>query len=255
MDKGQITQYVDVAQLVLYAFWIFFAGLIYYLVRENHREGYPLDHDSGGRLEGWPPVPSPKTYRLADGSEVQVPRPDDRQPPLNAEPLYGVNGAPLTPTGDPLAAGVGPGAYALRMDVVDLDHHGDPKIRPLSHLPGHGVSAKDPDPRGMTVLDGDGDPAGTVVDLWMDVGEMLFRYLEIEVAQADGGTRRVLAPMTFARVGRDAVQIHALMAPQFAAAPGHRHADRLTLLEEERIAAYYGGGLLYAKPDRADPLV
>ena len=29
MDTGAITQYVDVAQLVLYAFWIFFFGLIY----------------------------------------------------------------------------------------------------------------------------------------------------------------------------------------------------------------------------------
>jgi photosynthetic reaction center H subunit len=254
MDKGQITQYVDVAQLVLYAFWIFFAGLIYYLVRENHREGYPLDHDSGGKLEGWPPVPSPKTFRLADGSTVLAPRPDDRQPPLNAEPLYGVNGAPLAPLGDPMHAGVGPGSYALRADVVDLDHHGEPKIRPLSRLPELAVSSKDPDPRGMTVVDGDGDAAGTVVDLWIDVGEMLFRYLEIEVP-GDGGTRRVLVPMTFARVTREGVQVHALMAPQFADIPGHKADDRLTLLEEERIAAYCGAGLLYAKPERAEPLV
>ena len=28
-----ITQYFDVAQLALYAFWIFFAGLVYYLRR------------------------------------------------------------------------------------------------------------------------------------------------------------------------------------------------------------------------------
>ena len=43
MSTGAITQYIDVAQLVLYAFWIFFAGLIFYLHRENKREGYPLD--------------------------------------------------------------------------------------------------------------------------------------------------------------------------------------------------------------------
>ncbi|MFN9102251.1 MAG: photosynthetic reaction center subunit H, partial [Betaproteobacteria bacterium] len=29
MGTGAITGYVDVAQLVLYVFWIFFAGLIY----------------------------------------------------------------------------------------------------------------------------------------------------------------------------------------------------------------------------------
>ena len=30
MQTGAITQYVDVAQLVLYMFWIFFFGLIYF---------------------------------------------------------------------------------------------------------------------------------------------------------------------------------------------------------------------------------
>jgi photosynthetic reaction center H subunit len=43
------SQYVDVAQIVLYMFWAFFAGLIYYLLRENHREGYPMD---SGRENG-----------------------------------------------------------------------------------------------------------------------------------------------------------------------------------------------------------
>ena len=54
METGAITQYVDLAQLVLYLFWIFFAGLIYYLVRENHREGYPLEsgRPDGPRMEG-----------------------------------------------------------------------------------------------------------------------------------------------------------------------------------------------------------
>ena len=62
METGAITQYVDVAQIVLYMFWIFFAGLIYYLVREGHREGYPMDngHLEGGPVQiGWP-VPEPK---------------------------------------------------------------------------------------------------------------------------------------------------------------------------------------------------
>ena len=31
MESGAITQYVDVAQLVLYLFWIFFFGLVIYL--------------------------------------------------------------------------------------------------------------------------------------------------------------------------------------------------------------------------------
>jgi photosynthetic reaction center H subunit len=54
METGAITQYVDVAQLVLYVFWAFFAGLIYYLLRENHREGYPMDSGrENGTQDGW----------------------------------------------------------------------------------------------------------------------------------------------------------------------------------------------------------
>ena len=34
---------VDLAQISLYAFWLFFAGLVIYLQRENMREGYPLE--------------------------------------------------------------------------------------------------------------------------------------------------------------------------------------------------------------------
>ena len=67
MGTGAITQYIDVAQLVLYAFWIFFFGLIFYLVRENHREGYPVDTEGGSRgVKGWP-IPGPKTFKLAHG--------------------------------------------------------------------------------------------------------------------------------------------------------------------------------------------
>jgi len=45
MGTGAITQYVDVAQLVLYLFWAFFFGLIVYLQKESHREGYPMIDD------------------------------------------------------------------------------------------------------------------------------------------------------------------------------------------------------------------
>ena len=51
MPAGAITGYIDVAQLVLYAFWIFFAGLIFYLRREDKREGYPLESDRAGRVD------------------------------------------------------------------------------------------------------------------------------------------------------------------------------------------------------------
>ena len=39
---------VDLAQISLYLFWLFFAGLVIYLQRENMREGYPLEAEHGG---------------------------------------------------------------------------------------------------------------------------------------------------------------------------------------------------------------
>jgi len=56
-----MAQYIDGAQIALYAFWLFFAGLIIYIRREDKREGYPLISPQGPR-EGWPPVPEKKTY-------------------------------------------------------------------------------------------------------------------------------------------------------------------------------------------------
>jgi photosynthetic reaction center H subunit len=251
MGTGAITPYIDVAQLVLYAFWIFFFALIYYLQRESHREGYPMDHDSGGVINGWP-KPEPKTFRLADGSEVHAPNDKVSPQTLNARPLHRYAGAPLEPVGNPLLAGVGPGAWSDRADVAELDEHGKPKIVPLRLVADFGVASKDPDPRGMEVTGGDRELAGTVVDLWVDTSEMLFRYLEVSVARSG---RRVLLPLNFARITWQGVAVHAIHAHQFADVPGTRSAEAVTILEEEKIMAYYGAGLLYADETRAEPLI
>lgn len=63
MTAGAVTGYIDVAQLVLYAFWLFFGGLIIYLRREDKREGYPLESDRTERsgrvvVQGFPAMPS-----------------------------------------------------------------------------------------------------------------------------------------------------------------------------------------------------
>jgi photosynthetic reaction center H subunit len=252
MGTGAITQYVDVAQLVLYAFWIFFFGLVYYLVRENHREGYPMETEDGrGHVTGWP-IPRPKTYLLAHGGELSVPNDKISGQTLKAEPAHAWAGAPLVPTGDtPMLDGIGPGAWADRADVPDMDFEGQVKIVPLRVATEFQPSAKDTDPRGLPVIGGDGEVGGTVVDLWVDKPEALFRYLEVETA---GGARRVLLPMNFARIKRDHVQVRAIFGEHFAAVPGTRSAEQVTLLEEEKIMAYYGAGLLYADPSRADPL-
>ena len=251
METGAITQYVDVAQLVLYVFWAFFAGVIYYLLRENHREGYPMDsgRENGPRIEGWPSVPTPKTYKLADGREMLSP--DLRRPDgdYSAQPTHGWNGAPLEPTGNPLLAGVGPGAWAMRADHPDMMHEGGVKIVPLRVTAEHGVHIKDIDPRGLPVYGADGELAGTVADLWIDQAEILFRYLEVALP----GGKAVLLPMNFAYVSAGAVRVKAILASQFAQVPALRRPEQITLLEEEKIMAYFGAGSLYATPDRQEP--
>ena len=254
MGTGAITSYVDVAQLVLYLFWISFAALVYYLLRENHREGYPMDSDRGV-IEGWPRAPAPKVYKMPDGDQVQVPRDEAAHAIPNAQRVYDWPSSPIEPVGNPLTAGVGPGAWTPRPDHPEVDSHGERKIVPLSRADGYGVSPRDPDPRGKGVFDVHGDRAGTVVDLWIDRAEMLFRYVEVEVPLAGGATRRVLAPMTFCRVTADGVTVHALLADQFAGVPATRQPDAITLNEEEQITAYYGAGTLYAEPQRSEPLI
>jgi photosynthetic reaction center H subunit len=255
MQTGAITSYIDVAQLVLYAFWIFFAGLIYYLHRENKREGYPLESDrSGGRVQvqGFPRIPGPKTYLLSHGGTVTTPnlKRDTRE--IKARPVAPWPGAPLEPTGDPMADGVGPAAYAERADTPDLTYEGAPKIVPMRVATDFWIPDEDPDPRGKPVLGADGKTGGTVRDVWVDRSEVLIRYYEVEVPVA-GGARRVLLPANFARVKPDRIEVNALLARHFAQVPGTKHPDQVTLLEEDRIMGFYGGGTLYAEPSRAEP--
>ncbi len=255
MEFGAITRYVDLAQIILYAFWIFFALLIYYLVREGHREGYPMETDGLGTapVKGWP-IPPPKTFKLANGSSVTVPELHRAEPKYAARLLGASPGSPLEPMGDPMLSGVGPGAYAMRADVADLMVDGHAKIVPLRALPKHGVSVNDTDPRGLPVMGGDGVQGGTVRDLWLDQAEMMFRYLEVETRSATG-TRTVLLPIPFARIKRDRIEVNAIYGRHFAAVPGLKQPDQVTMLEEEKIAAYYGAGTLYADPKRSEPIL
>jgi photosynthetic reaction center H subunit len=253
MGTGAITQYVDVAQLVLYAFWFFFFGLIYYLVREGHREGYPMETESGrGTITGWP-MPKPKTYILHDGSEFSVPNDKVSMQKLAAEPTHAWTGAPLQPTNaNPMLDGIGPGAWADRADVPDMTGHHQPRMRPLRVTPEFDVSSKNRDPRGVPVIGADGEVGGTVSDLWIDTGEASFRYLEVALSD---GSRRVMLPINFARIKRDVVEVKAILGHQFAQVPPLKSDDQITMLEEEKVMAYYGAGLLYAEPSRTDPLI
>ena len=96
----------------------------------------------------------------------------------------------------------------------------------------------------------DGAVAGTVSDLWIDKSDRLVRYIQIA-----GSSGPILAPMMMAKVDRRRrrVVIDALLASQFAGAPKVGAADQITLYEEERVQAYFGGGYLYATPARQEP--
>lgn len=253
MGFGAITGYVDVAQLVLYVFWAFFAGLLIYLIREGKREGYPLE-TAHGTIEGWPPAPRPKTYLLSDGSMVHAPNGKGLARNFLAEPAHRFNGAPLEPVGDPLAAGVGPGAWAERADHIERTFGGAPKLVPLRTLPDYEVAALDLDPRGLPVIGTDGETGGTVLDVWVDTSEATVRHLEVSVPLADGAVRSVLLPINFCRITRRGVRVGALYAAQFSGVPVTRDPQQVTMLEEEKIMAYWGAGLLYADDVRAEPL-
>jgi photosynthetic reaction center H subunit len=256
MPNGAITEYIDVAQLALYAFWIFFAGLIFYLRREDKREGYPLQSDDRRQVavQGFPNAPGPKTFRLHGGRTTTVPnvkadRPDAPVAPINVWP-----GTPMEPIGDPMRDGVGPASYANREDVPEYTTAGVPSIVPLRILTDTAIEENDPDPRGMQVVGADGVFAGTVHDVWVDRAEALIRYLEVNVATPTG-PRSALLPITMARVSRRRrnVRVRSILASQFADVPSTANPEQVTKREEDRIVAYYAGGTLYATPTRLGP--
>jgi hypothetical protein len=106
--------------------------------------------------------------------------------------------------------------------------------------------------RGFTVIGCDGQPAGVVDDVWIDRSEYLLRYLQVGVGLTG---RPALLPMTMAVVegGQRRVRVHAVTAEQFLRVPQTKSPDQVTLLEEDKIVGYYGGGHLYATPDRQEP--
>ncbi len=276
-----LMDHFDLAFISLYVFWLFFAALLFYLRREDRREGYPLELDTPGTYKnhGFMWIPPAKTFHLANGETRQAPdyKPDQRA--IAGRPVAPWPGAPIEPTGEnPMLDGVGPAAYADRADVPDHTWHGEVKIRPLRVLTEFQVVEGDADPRGYDVVGSDGAVGGKVVDLWVDQAECLIRYIEVEVpnaaaaaaiasaaAEGDEGnpaatsrpTRRALLPMTLATVNprRQRIEVSCILGEQFELAPSTRASDQVTLLEEEKIQAFFGSGYLYSRPRNRDPLL
>ena len=234
----QLTNGIDVALVVLNAFFLFFVGLVFYLRREDRREGYPLEHELTGRIEsegGMLSTAPTKFFKLPFGYGTVSAPTKGREPVTvpGARKSDWFPGAPIEPTGNPLVDGVGPAAWAERAKQPDLDWEGHARIVPLSAAAGFFIARQDADLR--------------------EKQERLIRYLEVEIA----GGRHVLAPMTMATIARSKsrITVDAVTAAQFSDAPAIEGTGVITLYEEERVQAYFGGGYLYATPARSEPLI
>ena len=249
---------IDVVSLILYSLFAFFLGLVLYLRREDRREGYPLEDDVTGALETTPGflfIAQPKAFLLADGV---VSKPDGKRDSadLKAQRTSVAPGSPIEPVGDPMLAGVGPGSFAQRERKAEQMLHGGAKIVPLRVATAFHVVGEANDPRGMKAVCADHLVAGVVTDVWVDQAEALIRYLEVELA-SDVGTGKVLVPMTMAvlQKAKREVQVSSVLAHHFGTAPKLANPNEVTKDEEERIVAYFGGGLLYAHAQRMEPLL
>ena len=101
-------------------------------------------------------------------------------------------------------------------------------------------------PRGMNVVSADKKVVGTISDLWVDVPEQLVRYLEVELKDKSS----CLLPMPLALIKGDGVHVDSLFGKHFPKVPRTKAQTKVTMLEEEKISAYYSGGKLYASYDR-----
>ena len=163
-------------------------------------------------------------------------------------------GSPYIPTGNPMVDGIGAAAWAPRRDVTELDAHGHNKIQAMSNLPDFAVSAGR-DPRGKPVVAGDGQVIGRILDMWIDVPEQMVRYLTVDLNPEGNGNTRLI-PINFCKIQNDRVTVRSLYEAQLCRrARNCIKQSQITLLEEEKIMAYYGGGTLYADPSRNEPKI
>ena len=243
---------LDVAELAFYLFAALFLGLIFYLRREDRREGYPREED----LTGTPLADGgifaraiPKTFTMPFGrGTLSVPNGDRDAMPENVTART-MPGTPFEPLGNPLTSGVGPAAYAMRADRPDVDMFNRPRIVPMRIAEHISIEGRDTDPRGLPIAGCDHAIAGTVRDVWVDRAEHVIRYLE--VALTGGGV--VLVPMPVVQVTERYIDCDAVTGAQIAGGPQLASAEQITLLEEEKVQAYFGAGYLWATPERAEP--
>ncbi len=266
MNAAYIVGTFDVAELAFLLFFGFFIALVFYLNRESRREGYPLEDEVTGQVENDGRLfdSDKKSFQLPHGRGTYVPEDVARDDvSIAAVQAFRSHGAPWVPTGDPMVDGVGPAAFANRSKYPDLTFDGRPRIVPIANSHELIVSPQDPQLIGWPVIGADKQEVGKVSDIWVDQSEHLIRYLEVETTTG----KKVLAPMFVSVVHgnsllgallpitgeeRKYVEIDAITAAQFENVPTLETAGIITRYEEDRIQAYFGGGYLYATPERAE---
>ena len=255
MNAAYIVGTFDVAELAFLLFFGFFIALVFYLNRESRREGYPLEDEETGK----------KTFALPNDRGTYVPedvaRDDINVPAVQA---FRAAGAPWVPTGNAMKDGMGPAAWANRSKYPDLTFDGRPRIVPIAQSHELIVAPNDPQLIGWPVVAADGVTVGKVSDIWVDQAEHIIRYLEVETNSG----KKVLAPMMVAVVHGNSllaailpntnddpqyVEIDAITAAQFDDVPALETPGIISRYEEDRVQAYFGGGYMYATPERAEP--
>ncbi|MFN9497714.1 MAG: photosynthetic reaction center subunit H [Erythrobacteraceae bacterium] len=258
MNHAYIVGTFDVAELAFLLFFGFFIALVFYLNKESRREGYPLEDEETGKIHpGSLFDGDKKSFQLPHGRGTYVPedvaRDDINVPAVRA---FRGAGAPFVPTGNPMKDGMGPAAWANRSKYPDLTFDGRPRIVPIAQSHELIVSPNDPELIGWPVMAADKQIVGKVSDIWVDQAEHIIRYLEVETATG----KKVLAPMMVAAVQTkgffddkpELVEIDAITAAQFEDVPALETAGIITRYEEDRVQAYFGGGYMYATPERSE---
>ena len=119
------------------------------------------------------------------------------------------------------------------------------------------IANEDPNPVGMTVVAADKRVVGVVRENWIDRSEVVLRYLEVELDPALGGGVRLL-PTGFCDTidrARRQVTVGTLLAAQFVDVPTLANPDQITLLEEDKILGYFGGGRMYSTIRGQEPIL
>lgn len=266
MNAAYIVGTFDVAELAFLLFFGFFIALVFYLNKESRREGYPLEDEETGKIHpGSLFDTGKKSFQLPHGRGTYVPedvaRDDINVPGVQA---FRAAGAPWVPAGNAMKDGMGPAAWANRSNYPDLTFDGRPRIVPIANSHELIVSPNDPQLIGWPVKAADGVTVGKVSDIWVDQAEHIIRYLEVETNTG----KKVLAPMMVAVVHGNSlidallpivedkpkyVEIDAITAAQFDDVPTLETPGIITRYEEDRVQAYFGGGYMYATPERAEP--